>query len=157
MREGEKEVRIYIPENNLASISPGQTAEITFWALPDVTVSGHIREIAPMADPVTRTYQVCVAIGNMPPQVQLGMTAKVHFNDGSESLIILPKAATRRRYGLLRTTALSLCRWKLPVTKTTALLLKAAWQTATLLLPAALPNLRPASRCVWKVMQSEKN
>ena len=29
----------------------------------------------------------------MPPQVQLGMTAKVHFNDCSESLIILPKAA----------------------------------------------------------------
>lgn len=93
VREGEKEVRIYIPENNLASISPGQTAEITFWALPDITVSGHIREIAPMADPVTRTYQVCVAIDNMPPQVQLGMTAKVHFNDGSESLIILPRAA----------------------------------------------------------------
>ena len=93
VREGEKEVRIYIPENNLAAISPGQTAEITFWALPDITVSGHIREIAPMADTVTRTYQVCVAIDNMPPQVQLGMTAKVHFNDGSESLIILPKAA----------------------------------------------------------------
>ncbi len=93
VRKGEKEVRIYIPENNLADISAGQSAQITFWALPDVAVSGHIREIAPMADPVTRTYQVCVAIENMPPQVQLGMTAKVHFNDGSENMLILPKAA----------------------------------------------------------------
>ena len=93
VRKVEKEVRIYIPENNVAAIQTGQNAQITFWALPDVEVSGHIREIAPMADPVTRTYQVCVALDNMPPQVQLGMTAKVHFADGSENMLILPKAA----------------------------------------------------------------
>lgn len=93
MQSGEKEVHIYIPENKLASIHPGQSAVIDFWALQNVTAEGHIREIAPMADPATRTYEVKVSINNMPPQAKLGMTAKVSFTGGSSDIVTLPKSA----------------------------------------------------------------
>lgn len=93
MQSGEKEVHIYIPENKLASIHPGQSAVIDFWALQNVTAEGQIREIAPMADPATRTYEVKVSINNMPPQAKLGMTAKVSFTGGTSDIVTLPKSA----------------------------------------------------------------
>lgn len=39
-----------------------------------IVAQGHIREIAPQADPVTRTYTVKVALDNPPEAMQLGST-----------------------------------------------------------------------------------
>lgn len=41
---------------------------------PGIAASGHIREIAPQADPVTRTYTVKVALDTPPEAMQLGST-----------------------------------------------------------------------------------
>ena len=75
VRSGEREVHISVPEG--ASLSVGQKAQISFWALPGVEAAGFVREIASMADPVTRTYKVCVAVPDLPSTAKLGMTAKV--------------------------------------------------------------------------------
>ena len=79
VRSGEREVHISVPEG--ASLSVGQKAQISFWALPGVEAAGFVREIASMADPVTRTYKVCVAVPAWPAEAKLGMTAKVSFAD----------------------------------------------------------------------------
>ena len=75
VRSGEREVHISVPVG--ASLSVGQKAQISFWALPGVEAAGFVREIASMADPVTRTYKVCVAVPDLPAAAKLGMTAKV--------------------------------------------------------------------------------
>ena len=75
VRSGEREVHISVPEG--ASLSVGQKAQISFWALSGVEAAGFVREIASMADPVTRTYKVCVAVPDLPAAAKLGMTAKV--------------------------------------------------------------------------------
>ena len=75
VRSGEREVHISVPEG--ASLSVGQKAQISFWALPGVEAAGFVREIASMADPVTRTYKVCVAVPDLPAAAKLGMTATV--------------------------------------------------------------------------------
>ena len=77
VRNGEREVEINVPEN--IQLTVGQTATISFWALPDVTAEGTIREIAPMADSITRTYKVRISVPNLPPAAKLGMTAKAAF------------------------------------------------------------------------------
>lgn len=77
VRSGEREVQINVPED--AKVSLGQQASISFWALPKVQVTGFVREIASMADPLTRTFKVCVAIKDLPDAAKLGMTAKVSF------------------------------------------------------------------------------
>ena len=93
VRDGSREIQIYIPENRLGQIRPGQPAVITFWALNDITASGHISEIAPMADSVTRTYKVKVAVDAMPEAAKLGMTAKVTLRNGTEKTISIPSGA----------------------------------------------------------------
>ena len=79
VRSGEREVHINVPESTKLSV--GQQAAVSFWALPNVSATGHVREIASMADPVTRTYKVCVAVPAWPAEAKLGMTAKVSFAD----------------------------------------------------------------------------
>lgn len=41
---------------------------------PSVTATGHVREVAPQADPATRTFQVKVGIIDPPAAMQLGAT-----------------------------------------------------------------------------------
>ncbi len=72
----EKEIHISIPEAALSHISLGQNATVNFWALPDTTVKARVREIAPLADPVTKTYKVKATLLDPPADVLLGMTAK---------------------------------------------------------------------------------
>lgn len=77
VRSGEREIQINVPEN--AALHVGQQASVSFWALPDVSVSGTIREISPIADSITRTYKVRVSVPDLPQEAKLGMTAKVAF------------------------------------------------------------------------------
>jgi RND family efflux transporter MFP subunit len=59
--------------------------KVSFWALPNTVVEGKVREIAPMADPVTRTFKVRVSLLNLPPEVKLGMTATVNMANSTTS------------------------------------------------------------------------
>lgn len=93
IQDGDREIQIFVPESRLGQIKPGQAAIITFWALNDVKTDGHVTEIAPMADSVTRTYKVRVAVDKMPSAAKLGMTAKVTLSTGTESAIIVPASA----------------------------------------------------------------
>ena len=83
VRSGAREVQISVPEG--AALRVGQKASISFWALPGVNATGYVREIASMADPVTRTYKVCVAVPDLPAAAKLGMTAKVELATNAES------------------------------------------------------------------------
>ncbi len=93
VRTGEREVQINIPESKLDSISLYQNADINFWALPEVRVQGIVSEIAPMSDPVTKTYRVRVALKNIPEVIKLGMTAKVTLRNGEQENILIPANA----------------------------------------------------------------
>ncbi|MBQ4421619.1 MAG: efflux RND transporter periplasmic adaptor subunit [Schwartzia sp.] len=78
VESGEMEVEINVPENRLPIISVGKNVEVSFWAMGDAKTRGIVREIAPMADPATRTYKVRVSIPNPPAGMALGMTASVN-------------------------------------------------------------------------------
>lgn len=75
--DGEREVEINVPENRIDEVRKAQKIKIAFWALPNTTSEGKVREIAPMADPLTRTYKVRTSIINPSSEVKLGMTASV--------------------------------------------------------------------------------
>lgn len=95
VRDGEREVQINVPENALDSLKVGQAATINFWALNNLSCSGRIREIASMADSLTKTYRVNVAIDAIPEAAKLGMTAKVIFGDKSDKAtsFVVPASA----------------------------------------------------------------
>lgn len=76
-RTGEVDVVAAIPENQLGTLDgAAMTAEL--WSRPGERFAGSLREIAPSADPATRTYQVKVSLASPPPGLQLGMTATLH-------------------------------------------------------------------------------
>ena len=49
------------------------------WADAGKRMSGHLREIAPEADRMTRTYRVRVSLDDAAPALKLGQTARVYF------------------------------------------------------------------------------
>jgi multidrug efflux system membrane fusion protein len=83
VQDGEREIEINVPENRLEELKTAGQLQVTFWALPNVTLNGNVREIAPMADPTTRTFKVRVSLLNPPPSVKLGMTATVALAGGA--------------------------------------------------------------------------
>jgi multidrug efflux system membrane fusion protein len=93
-RRGEREVAINVPENRLAEVRGARQVRVGFWAEPDKLLEGRVREIAPSADPVTRTYTAKVTILNPDADVQLGMTANVYFRVGGNARVVrLPATA----------------------------------------------------------------
>ncbi|MBI5329807.1 MAG: efflux RND transporter periplasmic adaptor subunit [Betaproteobacteria bacterium] len=92
---GEREVVIALPENRVAEAAPGVAARVTLWALPDKAYQGRVREVAPQADAITRTYAARVAITNADAQVRLGQTARVLFQGGKPEgkTTLLPSGA----------------------------------------------------------------
>ncbi len=78
----EKEIVIAIPENKVDALRRVSDIRVRIWAKPDHIFTGRLREISPVADPVTRTYTAKVAIadaGTQAADVKLGMTAYVSF------------------------------------------------------------------------------
>ncbi|SMC47776.1 efflux RND transporter periplasmic adaptor subunit [Sporomusa malonica] len=96
VQSGEREVEISVPENRIEELRKAAQLTISFWALPDVKITGKVREIAPMAAPTTRTYQVRIGLLNPPPEIKLGMTAAVTVSsagDQNTNLISIPLSA----------------------------------------------------------------
>lgn len=91
-RDGEREVAISLPEAALAGIHPGSAAEVALWA-DGQTFVGRVREIAPAADPATRTFTARVTIVGAAPDLPLGLTATVSFPREGEKRIVVPRSA----------------------------------------------------------------
>ena len=86
-RDGARDVVFVVPEDRLAQLRPGLVAEVRLWASGAAapvgttadagqTLSGVVREIAAVADPLTRTYQVRLTLPDA-ARVPLGSTAYV--------------------------------------------------------------------------------
>lgn len=89
-RRGEKEVLVAVPENRVAELAKAGEVTVTLWAAPERRYRGRVREVAPQADPVTRTYAARVSILDADAEVRLGQTARVllHRTSGEARTLI---------------------------------------------------------------------
>jgi len=93
-RPEEKEVAINVPETRLGELRDAGEVTIAVWAAPDKPYRGRVREIAPNADPATRTFAAKVSFVQPDAAVKLGMTAHVAIGDPAASQVItLPLTA----------------------------------------------------------------
>jgi multidrug resistance efflux pump len=80
-----------LDEIDVARIAEGQTATLTFDAVPDLTLTGRITRIAPMAAPGTGgvNYTVVIDPGELPPQIMIrhGVDDRLHRHR-RESLLL---------------------------------------------------------------------
>ncbi|CAB3686326.1 MULTISPECIES: efflux RND transporter periplasmic adaptor subunit [Achromobacter] len=72
-----------VPESVLAGLAVGQRASVTLGPLRGKTFTAVLREIAPAADPQSRTYRVKLTLESPSPDVRLGMTANISFDNRS--------------------------------------------------------------------------
>ncbi|MCG8549446.1 MAG: efflux RND transporter periplasmic adaptor subunit [Desulfobacterales bacterium] len=90
----EREIEIFVPENQVAQLSPGALFRVSFWALPDLEIKGRLRYMSPVADPVTRTYKTRITLIAPPDAVRLGMTASaVTIESKAKNSIFIPLSA----------------------------------------------------------------
>lgn len=93
-RPEEKEVAISVPETRLGELRDATAILIAVWAAPDKPYRGRVREIAPNADPATRTFAAKISFVEPDAAVKLGMTASVAIGDqATGEVITLPLTA----------------------------------------------------------------
>jgi RND family efflux transporter MFP subunit len=89
-RLGEKEAVVAIPETLLARAKSG-AASVTLWSEANKKFAAKLREVAPSADPATRTYLAKFSLPDAGEDVSLGMTATLTLADPqSERVARLP-------------------------------------------------------------------
>ena len=79
-RFAEKEAVVAIPETLLGRAKEG-TASVSLWSEPEKKYIAKLREIAPNADPATRTYLAKFSLPDAGDSVSLGMTATLTLAD----------------------------------------------------------------------------
>lgn len=95
-QKGEREVAISVPESQVGMLKIGAPAEVTLWVgdTEAAPLQGRLRELAPAADPASRTYPARVALTDANMRWALGMTARVRFTGGAgDASLILPLSA----------------------------------------------------------------
>ena len=92
-RLAEKEVVVAVPETLLARARTGE-ARVSVWSAPGKLYEVKLRELAPSADPATRTYLAKFSMSGAGDEVQLGMTAMLILSEpASERVARLPLSA----------------------------------------------------------------
>jgi len=89
-RFAEKEAVVAIPETLVGRAKDG-AASVGLWSEPNRKYTAKLREIAPSADPTTRTYLAKFSLPDAGDEVALGMTATLTLADpNSERVARLP-------------------------------------------------------------------
>jgi RND family efflux transporter MFP subunit len=92
-RFAEKEAVVAIPETLVGRAKSG-VASVTLWSEPNKKYAAKLREIAPAADPATRTYLAKFSLPEAGDTVALGMTATLTLSDAlTERVARLPLSA----------------------------------------------------------------
>jgi len=92
-RFAEKEAVVAIPETLLGRAKDG-VASVTLWSEPGRKYTAKLREVAPSADPATRTYLAKFSLPDADDRVSLGMTATLTLADrATERVARLPLSA----------------------------------------------------------------
>src|SRR6202521_4674795 len=92
-RFAEKEAVVAIPETLLGRAKDG-VATVTLWSEPGKKYVAKLREVAPSADPATRTYLAKFSLPGAGDSVSLGMTATLTLADAARQRVArLPLSA----------------------------------------------------------------
>jgi RND family efflux transporter MFP subunit len=92
-RQGGRDAVFDVPAQLLRSAPSDSEITLRLTDDPSVMATGRVREIAPQADPVTRTFEVKVGLSDPPEAMRLGATVSGSLKLGSEPVISIPASA----------------------------------------------------------------
>lgn len=90
----------FIAESRIADIAVGGKVDVIIDALGHQTLDGTVLRIVPSGDPVSRRYQVDIALPDG-SKAYPGMFGRAHFAVGTERMPVVPRDALVERGGLV--------------------------------------------------------
>lgn len=97
---GAMDVTLDAAASSLGRIAVGQSARVTFPVLPGRGFEAQVREIAPAADPQSRTYRVKLTLVQPEPVIRLGMTGDAILSPGAAASDGAPASASNDTFTL---------------------------------------------------------
>jgi RND family efflux transporter MFP subunit len=89
-------VKIPVPENEIAGINKGQKAWVKVSALGDRHFEGEVTEVGVLSNPLSHTYNIKVVLNNPDKLLKPGMVCKVNISNPSlEERIVIPMSAVQ--------------------------------------------------------------
>ncbi|ORE97312.1 efflux RND transporter periplasmic adaptor subunit [Aurantimonas sp. 22II-16-19i] len=89
-----REAVVDIPGAEVGGISVGSPFEVVLQVAPTLTAEGKVREIAPQADALTRTFRVRILLDNPPEAFRLGaLVAAIPAERADQPILLLPPSA----------------------------------------------------------------
>lgn len=86
-----------VAERDVAPLRPGQPVQVETWSRPDTRWRGRVREVAPAADPASRTYAVRATLDAPAGSVALGQSARVFIDTSQDGHAVeVPLTAVQR-------------------------------------------------------------
>jgi RND family efflux transporter MFP subunit len=92
-RRGGRDAVFDVPAQVIRSAPSDPRITVSLTNDPKVTTTGRVREVAPQADPVTRTFAVKVGLNDPPPAMLLGATVTGRMEGDSVPVINIPATA----------------------------------------------------------------
>jgi len=92
-RQGGRDAVFDVPARVLQAAPPDPEVVVALATDPSVRTVGRVREVAPQADPVTRTFQIRVGLTDPPEAMRLGSTVTGAIHLGGTEGIEIPASA----------------------------------------------------------------
>ncbi|WP_462115988.1 efflux RND transporter periplasmic adaptor subunit, partial [Lysobacter xanthus] len=86
--DGRREVAFAVPEGAVRRLKPGMPVQVELWSTPGRRIGARIREIAPAADPASRTFAARATLDG--DEAELGSSARVFVGGAAAAPVSLP-------------------------------------------------------------------
>lgn len=96
MQSDELEAVVNLPEG-MVSVVKGLEATAAFWSRPDIRLQAQLRELSPVADPQSRTYDARFRLLESATELAIGMTVSIQLDDPRQEGISVPLTAISSR------------------------------------------------------------
>lgn len=98
-RQGGRDAVFNVPSQLIRTAPKNPLITVVLADDPKVATTGHVREVAPQADPTTGTYVVKIGLDDPPPTMRLGATVVGSMTMGSDQVVQLPGTALTEHDG----------------------------------------------------------
>jgi RND family efflux transporter MFP subunit len=98
-REGGRDAVFDVPGRVIQGAPYDPLVHVALASDPAVRATGRVREVAPQADPVTRTFRVRVGLDNPPEAMRLGSSVTGTITQEGAAQIAIPASALTRAQG----------------------------------------------------------
>jgi membrane fusion protein, multidrug efflux system len=95
-REGGRDAVFDVPARVIEGAPYNPVVHVVLASDPSVRATGRVREVAPQADPTTRTFRVRVGLDNPPAAMRLGSTVTGTISQEGAARIAIPASALTR-------------------------------------------------------------